>query len=903
MERVLSQNERKMISTNYHKYILIFLLSLHLLPASFVNGQPSNRVMHNGHELFVSGTNVAWVNFARDIGPGTTRLDQFEIMFRDLRNNGGNSMRLWLHTTGSSTPQWSGNMVTGPGVGAIDDLRDILDLAQENDISLMLCLWSFDMLRISNGTGVTDRSFAILTLPANRKSYMDNALKPMVEALKGHPAILAWEIFNEAEGMSNEFGWDFNRKVPMINIQQFVNQAAGIIKRADPSALVTTGAWSFKALSDVHVSGSNTQTDMNYYRDDRLIGFGGDPTGVLDFYTVHYYDWAGTSLSPFHNDVSVWKLDKPVVVAEFYIKGNVFGVNKDVLYQTLRNRGYAGALSWQWVDWAQSRDNNTATWPNTLINTRAMWSNYAEDVVLSYRGLISTLTASTTSVETGSTVWLRWDVRGAKSVSLNGERVYFMDSLSVTPETTTNYELTAVGRDGNELTRTVQIKVLSADQLNRSENKPSFSSTGNAAAAFDGDGSSFWSSAGGKTEYVYTDMDGSFDINKIVLRWGALKPSSFTISHSFDAVVWTDAHVQQNAYGDTLQLTFSEPIYTRFIRLTTSAPASLAEFESYGLRSSVQRFRLDITSPKEGDEIEGEATITLLAALVRRAGPVSLVRFYANGVLVGSKGTSPYSVGWFPKEPGVYDISAQVTDGSYLINARPIRITVLESVQKKRYEAESAKLAGTLSIIDNAAASGGKYVVMENDGTITWDNISVMSGGPFTLRFGYYLPFDYKAQNLQVNGGTTTFFPFNPPTQVWAFRDTTVTLKTGSNTVILTKNWGYMWFDYLEVRGDNQYATNLDEIVEQPAEYRLYPNYPNPFNPSTTIKFEIPTADIIRLDVYDVVGRLVKTLINQRLSRGLHEVTFDATGLSTGVYIYRLKSTESTLSSKMLLVK
>jgi hypothetical protein len=389
----------------------------------------------------------------------------------------------------------------------------------------------------------------------------------------------------------------------------------------------------------------------------------------------------------------------------------------------------------------------------------------------------------------------------------------------------------------------------------------------------------------------------------VILRWGATKPTSYTISHSFDAVVWTDAHNRNTPSTADDELLFNEPLYARFIRLSTSSAISLSELETYGLRSAVQRFRLDITSPNDGDNIEGEATITLAANLVRRAGPVSVVRFYVNGELVGSKGTSPYSVGWFPKSPGLYEISAQVTDGSYLINARPVKISVFESVQKKRYEAESAKLSGSLTVVDNAAASGGKYVLMENDGSITWDNISVLTGGAFNLRFGYYLPFDYKAQDLRVNDGSAAFLPFNPPTQVWSFRDTTVTLVSGINKVSLSKNWGYMWFDYLEVRGNNQYATSLEDVAERPSSYRLYQNYPNPFNPSTIIKFEIPATDNVRLDVYDISGRLVKSLINQRMNRGIHETSFQATGLSTGVYLYRLKTSAGTITSKMLLIK
>lgn len=335
-----------------------------------------DRITFNERSLFVSGGNVAWIHFARDIGPGHTNIPQFEKVFRELSENGGNVMRLWLHTNGRYTPEWNGQMVVGPGVGAIEDLKNILDAAHRQNVALMLCLWSFDMLRLSDGERLNERARAILTQPENRRSYIDNALIPMVEALQDHPAIFAWEIFNEPEGMTHEFGWNHVGRVSMKEVQQFINHAAGAIRRAAPGTLITNGSWSFQALTDV-LDEPNT---ANYYTDERLVQAGGDPQGTLDFYTVHYYRWAQERLSPFHHDASHWKLDKPLVVAEFYTKENLYGVSKHDLYTTLYDRGYAGALAWQWVDHAQNRDSNEDSWPMMLKNLRALKKLHPEAV-------------------------------------------------------------------------------------------------------------------------------------------------------------------------------------------------------------------------------------------------------------------------------------------------------------------------------------------------------------------------------------------------------------------------------------------------------------------------------------------------------------------------------------------
>ena len=98
-------------------------------------------------------------------------------------------------------------------------------------------------------------------------------------------------------------------------------------------------------------------------------------------------------------------------------------------------------------------------------------------------------------------------------------------------------------------------------------------------------------------------------------------------------------------------------------------------------------------------------------------------------------------------------------------------------------------------------------------------------------------------------------------------------------------------------------------VTEISNKYELFGNYPNPFNPSTVIKYQIPnnkqqnSNSEVSLIVFDILGRKVQTLVNAPMSAGEHEVTFNGSGLPSGVYIYTLKVNEFSQSRKMLLLK
>ncbi|MBS1494450.1 MAG: T9SS type A sorting domain-containing protein [Bacteroidetes bacterium] len=98
---------------------------------------------------------------------------------------------------------------------------------------------------------------------------------------------------------------------------------------------------------------------------------------------------------------------------------------------------------------------------------------------------------------------------------------------------------------------------------------------------------------------------------------------------------------------------------------------------------------------------------------------------------------------------------------------------------------------------------------------------------------------------------------------------------------------------------------NLNEVVSS---YQLFQNYPNPFNPTTTIKFSIPSNGFVTLQIFDMLGREVKSLVNNQMNAGFYSYDFNASELSSGIYFYRIqvngdKGVQFVNTKRMVLVK
>jgi hypothetical protein len=99
-------------------------------------------------------------------------------------------------------------------------------------------------------------------------------------------------------------------------------------------------------------------------------------------------------------------------------------------------------------------------------------------------------------------------------------------------------------------------------------------------------------------------------------------------------------------------------------------------------------------------------------------------------------------------------------------------------------------------------------------------------------------------------------------------------------------------------------VTNVeDEQHKVPTQFGLEQNYPNPFNPSTSIQYQVSSISQVSLKVYDLLGREVAELVNEEKPAGTYEVTFDASGLSSGVYYYQIKTDSYLETKKMLLIR
>ncbi len=123
-----------------------------------------------------------------------------------------------------------------------------------------------------------------------------------------------------------------------------------------------------------------------------------------------------------------------------------------------------------------------------------------------------------------------------------------------------------------------------------------------------------------------------------------------------------------------------------------------------------------------------------------------------------------------------------------------------------------------------------------------------------------------------------------------------------SDNDLKSGNYSYR-LKQVDFNGSSSYSKEVEVEVTVPASFSLQQNYPNPFNPTTMIQYSIPSDQVVRLNVYNLLGQKVMTLVNESQKAGQHQVSFNASNFASGVYFYKLEAGAQSSIKKMILMK
>lgn len=345
-----------------------------------------------------------------------------------------------------------------------------------------------------------------------------------------------------------------------------------------------------------------------------------------------------------------------------------------------------------------------------------------------------------------------------------------------------------------------------------------------------------------------------------------------------------------------------------------------------------------ITAPANAAVLPaGDIAITATAS--DSDGSVASVDFWNGATLLGSDTTAPYAYTWSAVPAGCYAITARAIDNLGGTATQTIDITVGGGcgqipfsgdplVLPARIQAENYDGGGEgVAYHDtDAANSGGGYRPTEG---VDLEACSDTGGGwnagwlnpgewvEYTVRVPASAQYELRARVASLSAGGSFRLEFGgvdrtgavtvPVTggwQTWTTVSTLAHLNAGTQVlrfVPLTSGFNVNWFEVVQ-------GWVTDVPARAALEPVLLPCAPNPFNPRTTLRFELPSAGPVRLDVYDVAGRLVRSLVDETRAAGSHEVDWDGRDeagneVGSGVYLARLEFAGSSRVTRMGLLR
>jgi hypothetical protein len=291
---------------------------------------------------------------------------------------------------------------------------------------------------------------------------------------------------------------------------------------------------------------------------------------------------------------------------------------------------------------------------------------------------------------------------------------------------------------------------------------------------------------------------------------------------------------------------------------------------------------------KSGQRIVSRIGLVVMLLVFFSSGQVGAKNLILNGEFdepVTQEGVVPeWNSGWLNTDAGV-DVVFSVNSDGLLSGDNCWQMDILngggtdyfiQRVQNLPLETGVTYTLTFMGMMESAEAERSITAVFENGAS------------------GNY--YRYLSETVTLTTDPTEFGPFvcTPDTS-----DPTVQLKFfpgGSNDVIV-------YLDAIVVDDGEPETAVEEQVASLPSVFSLEQNFPNPFNPTTEIGYDLPSASHVALTVFDLTGKTVATLVNESQDAGSHSVSFDARNLPSGTYLYRLDAGNSTFTKKMMLIK
>lgn len=296
----------------------------------------------DGKDYFPLGVNYAWKDWGMDFSNQgwDSRFQKIQADLDVMKARGVRTLRWWVFTDFVASPLWEGEgphrRCTGLPEGWVENFKKAVEAAHDRGIRLYPVLSSFDLGRKGFKEVVSDKTL--------RQSFIEKAVRPLLDAVGKNEGIFAWDIINEPEWLvRHEDGGDPNKEL--------TNGPVSLVELRD---YIATMAKEIKARAKQPVSVGSAGLKWCGWQYDFYSGLG------LDFFDAHYYDW----MTPWFDITTIPKSTlakmnaeygaKPVIVGESISQPETqyTGKNKPLdhfkFLQALLNMGYAGYLPWAW---------------------------------------------------------------------------------------------------------------------------------------------------------------------------------------------------------------------------------------------------------------------------------------------------------------------------------------------------------------------------------------------------------------------------------------------------------------------------------------------------------------------------------------------------------------------------